>query len=149
MLRLSRPRDSDLDSVVERSRQTNLTYPEVGATRSGSAPAGYRLDYYERLLGSDQGLFESGVLALRAWQGQTGAGVRVYPDGATVEPDSTVLFILRTMGLWAIAPCRVVYVETEPSRVRFAYRTLPGHPEQGEVAMSVGRDDSGAVTARI
>src|SRR5207302_1469378 len=76
-------------------------------------------------------------------------GVRVFPDGATVEPDSAVLFVLRMMGLWAIAPCRVVYVATEPSRFAFAYGTLPGHPERGEVAMSISRDDTGAVTARI
>lgn len=149
MLRLSQPRGAVLDRLLQQSRQGTLSYPEAGATRSGSLPAGYRLDHYERRLGSDPGLFERAVSALRNWQGHIGAGVRVYPDGAIVEPDSTVLFVLRTIGLWVIAPCRVVYLENEPSRFAFAYGTLPGHPERGEVGMTVHRDESGVVTACI
>jgi uncharacterized protein (UPF0548 family) len=149
VLRLSQPRGADLDRLLEQSRQATPSYPEVGATRSGSLPAGYRLDRYERRLGSDPGVYEKAVSALRNWQGHIGARVRVYPDGAVVEPDSTVLFVLRAIGLWTIAPCRVVYVESEPSRFAFAYGTLPGHPERGEVAMTIRRDDPGAVTACI
>lgn len=148
MLHLVRLSDSDLHRVLEKSREAKLSYAEVGATKSRPLPAGYRLDYYERRLGSEEGRFESAVDALRRWQGQIGAGVQIFPDGATVEIDITVLFVLRTMGLWAVAPCRVVYVVDEPSRFCFAYGTLPGHPERGEVAMSVSRDD-GDVVARI
>jgi uncharacterized protein (UPF0548 family) len=149
MLRLARPSDSDLQRVLETSRHAELSYEEVGATKDTSLPAGYRLDHYERHLGSDEGRFERAVDALRHWQGHVGAGFRIVPDGATVEVDSTVLFVLRATGLWAIAPCRVVYVIDEPARFRFAYGTLPGHPESGEVAMSVSRDDGGTVVARI
>jgi uncharacterized protein (UPF0548 family) len=135
--------------VLERSSHAKLSYREVGATRSGALPTGYRLDRYERRLGVQEGLFENAVDALRSWQGHIGAGVRIVPDGAKVETDSTVLFVLRTMGLWAIAPCRVVYVDAEASRFRFAYGTLPGHPERGEVAMTISHEDTGSVVARI
>jgi NAD(P)-dependent dehydrogenase (short-subunit alcohol dehydrogenase family) len=37
----------------------------------------------------------------------------------------------------AVAPCRVVYVTEEARRFSFAYGTLPGHPEQGEVAFAM------------
>jgi uncharacterized protein (UPF0548 family) len=149
MLHLARPSDSDLQRVLEKSRRAELPYEEVGATKGTPLPAGYRLDHYERRLGSEEGRFERAVDALRRWQGHVGAGVRIFPDGATVEIDSTVLFVLRTTGLWAIAPCRVVYVVDEPSRFCFAYGTLPGHPERGEVAMTVSREDAGSVVARI
>jgi uncharacterized protein (UPF0548 family) len=86
---------------------------------------------------------------LRQWRGQTGAGIRVHPDGATVEDGSTVLFIVRTFGLWSVLPCRVVCVEERDAAFRFAYGTLPGHLERGEVSMSVERQGDGEVVARI
>jgi uncharacterized protein (UPF0548 family) len=138
-----------LRRALDKSRHAELSYEEVGATKDAPLPAGYRLDHYERHLGSDEGRFERAVGALRRWQGHIGAGVRIFPDGVTVEIDSTVLFVLRATGLWAIAPCRVVYGIDEPARFRFAYGTLPGHPERGEVAMSVSREDGGSVVARI
>jgi len=47
--------------------------------------------------------------------------------------------LLRAGGLWAPAPCRVVYVEAAPDSFAFAYGTLPGHPETGEVAFRIDR----------
>lgn len=55
------------------------------------------------------------------------------------------MLLLRAAGLWAPAPCRVVYVVDEPNEVGFAYGTLPGHPETGEAAFTVSRDPSGEV----
>jgi len=43
----------------------------------------------------------------------------------------------------------VVYVEQEPERFAFAYGTLPGHPERGEVKFVVERDATGEVVFRI
>jgi uncharacterized protein (UPF0548 family) len=48
-----------------------------------------------------------------------------------------------------VAPCRVVYVTNEPDRFGFAYGTLPGHPERGEEAFHVAKDDSGTVRFEI
>jgi uncharacterized protein (UPF0548 family) len=47
--------------------------------------------------------------------------------------------LLLQAGLWAPAPCRVVYVVDEPDRTGFAYGTLPGHPESGEAALTLVR----------
>lgn len=149
MLCLTRPSDSDLQRVLEKSRRAELSYEEVGASKGTPLPAGYRHDHYQRRLGFEEDRFERAVDALGRWQGHVGAGVRIFPDGATVEIDSTVLFVLRATGLWAVAPCRVVYVVDESSRFCFAYGTLPGHPERGEVAMTVSREDAGSVVARI
>jgi uncharacterized protein (UPF0548 family) len=141
MLRLRKPSEGDLRRVFAASERAEVTYDE--------ARAGYRLDHYERRLGTGEGLFERAVEALRHWQSHIGAGVDVFPHGATVEDGGTVLFVLRAFGVWTIAPCRVVYVREEPSRFSFAYGTLPGHPERGEVTMTVSRGDAGTVTARL
>jgi uncharacterized protein (UPF0548 family) len=148
VLRLLAPSDALLDRALAAARAAEPTYPEVGATRSGQLPAGYRLDRYERRLGSKEGRFEGAVGALRRWQGQIGAGIRVLPAGATVEAGGTVLFVVRTVGLWSILPCRVVYVVEDESRFSFGYGTLPGHLERGEVEMTVAREE-GEVVARI
>ena len=149
MLRLVAPSDSLLDHALAEACAAEPSYPEVGATRDEEFPAGYRIDRYERRLGTADGVFERAVDAVRRWQAQIGAGIRVYPDGATVEYGATVLFVVRTLGLCSVLPCRVVYVSQDDSRFCFGYGTLPGHLECGEVAMSVERTDGGAVVARI
>jgi uncharacterized protein (UPF0548 family) len=99
-------------------------------------PEGYRHDRYEAAVGEGAGVFDRAAAALLAWQAQIGAGVEVFPRGSQVEEGATVILLLRA-GLWAPAPCRVVYVIDEPDKVGFAYGTLPGHPECGEAAFSL------------
>ena len=45
-----------------------------------------------------------------------------------------------------VAPCRVVYVTTEPGQFGFAYGTLQGHPEHGEEAFHVTKQGDGTVS---
>jgi uncharacterized protein (UPF0548 family) len=80
------------------------------------------------------------VSALRAWEAQSGAGARVFPPGAAVEDDGTVVLVIRVGGLWASLPCRVVYTYETRDAFAFAYGTLPRHPETGEVAFGIQRD---------
>src|SRR5579859_1537684 len=102
-------------------------------------PGGYRHDRYEAPVGAGADVFDRAAAALLAWQAQIGGGVKVFPAGSQVTDAATVVLLLRA-GLWAPAPCRVVYVIAEPDRAGFAYGTLPGHPECGEVAFTLTRD---------
>ena len=102
-------------------------------------PDGYRHDRYEASLGAGADVFDRAAAALLAWQAQAGAGVEVFPGGSQVTEGATVVLLLRA-GLWAPAPCRVVYVIAEPGKTGFAYGTLPGHPECGEAAFTLIRD---------
>jgi len=97
-------------------------------------PRGYRHDQYEAIVGEGQDALRRAAAALFTWRAHTGAGVEVFPRGARVRDGETVVLLLRAAGLWAPAPCRVVYVIDEPTRVGFAYGTLPGHPECGEAS---------------
>ncbi len=149
MLRLHRPSAEDLARLLATAKAADLSYGEAGATKDSPLPAGYRLDHYERRLSSNEGVFERAVGALRGWKAHVGAGVEIVPDDARVTVGETVLFVIKTAVFWAAAPCRVVYVVDEPNQFSFAYGTLPGHPEQGEAAMIVERNEIGEVVFRI
>jgi uncharacterized protein (UPF0548 family) len=145
VLRLRRPSENSLEELLSAAKKATFTYPEVGATRDEQMPGGYRHDRYEAPLGEGAGLFENAARALLGWQAQVGAGVEVFPRGSQVADGATVVLLLRA-GLWAPAPCRVVYVINEPDMVGFAYGTLPGHPERGEAAFTLVRDGDEWVT---
>lgn len=147
-LRARRPAANETQRLLGEAKAAAPTYPEVGATRNGTLPAGYRHDGYERVLGRGEEVFDRAVAALRSWQAQIGAGARVFPDGARVGDEETVVLLIRAPALWAALPCRVVYVDDDPHRFAFAYGTLPGHPERGEVAFAI-EDDVDDVVFRI
>jgi uncharacterized protein (UPF0548 family) len=138
VLRLRKPSEGSLRGLLSAAELARLTYPEVGATRAEQMPGGYRHDRYETLVGEGVSVFDRAAAALFAWQAQVGAGVEVFPRESRVEDGRTVVLLLRA-GLWAPAPCRVVYVINEPGTTGFAYETLPGHPECGEAAFTVVR----------
>jgi uncharacterized protein (UPF0548 family) len=146
VLRLRKPSHDALEELLAQAGDAALTYPEVGATSGGgSLPAGYRHDRYAVRVGVGSDVFERAVQALRKWQPQKGAGVEVVPPDATVGENETVILLLRAAGLWAPAPCRVVYVIDSAEQFGFAYGTLPRHPEMGEVAFTVSRDSAESV----
>ena len=149
MLRVRRPSAAAIDRLLVEVRGAEPTYPEVGRTRAEQLPPGYRHDRYERRLGRGDGTFGRAAAALCAWQAQIGAGARVFPEGARVDTEDTIIMLIRPSGLWAALPCRVVYVDDEPERFAFAYGTLPGHPEQGEAAFRIERSETGDVFFRI
>jgi uncharacterized protein (UPF0548 family) len=149
VLRWTKPSGEGLARLLANAKAADPSYSEVGATSNSSLPAGYRLDHYERQLGSDENVFERAVEALRGWKAHAGAGVEVVPGDARVTVGATVLLLIKAAGLWAVAPFRVVYVVDEPDRFGFAYGTLAGHPERGEVAMIVERHHRDGVVFRI
>jgi uncharacterized protein (UPF0548 family) len=149
VLRARRPSSEALLQLLSQARAATPTYAEVGATKREPFPAGYRHDAYAIDLGEGERTFEQAVETLRDWGAQTGAGIEIVPAGARVSEAETVILVIRTGGLWAIAPCRVVYVVEEPDHFAFAYGTLPGHPEQGEAAFAINRSESGAVSFHV
>src|SRR3954452_6396153 len=103
MLRVTRPSATDIEALLSRSAGAEPTYAEVGATRNAELPAGYRHDSYETELGLGGETFARASDALRRWQAHKGAGAIVVPDELVVD-GGTVLLLLRTLGLWAVAP---------------------------------------------
>lgn len=117
-----------------------LSYAEVGAT-NGTLPRGYRHDRWHTDLGIDEAeRFDRAVAALRNWQPQRGAGLRVSPD-TPVQADLTFALVLPVRPLTVLAGARIVYILDEADRWGFAYGTLASHPEQGEEYFGVIRND--------
>ncbi len=139
MFSLKKPSTAELAALVgDTDAIGDLSYSEVGAT-SGDLPAGYRHDRWQTDLGPDHGdRFDRATTALRHWQPQRGAGLRVFPDDP-VRLDHTFVLVIRLGLVYATAGGRVVYVNDEPNRYRFAYGTLTSHPEQGEESFAVER----------
>jgi uncharacterized protein (UPF0548 family) len=144
-----RPSADALDQLLGRARTAGFTYTEVGSTSRDDRPRGYRHDVDEAPIGRGPEVFDLAVSALRRWQAQIGAGIEVVPDGATVAEGETALLLIAAAGLWIVAPCRVVYIVEEPGTFRFAYGTLPGHPEQGEASFAVLRNGADEVVFRV
>jgi uncharacterized protein (UPF0548 family) len=147
VLRLGPPGEPRLRALLERQASAALTYDEAGCTSGDDRPAGYTHDEYDRSLGA--GSFVRAVLGLRTWQAHLGAGIAVYPEGATIELDANVILSVHIGPIYAMAPCRIVYVIEEPDRFGFAYGTLPGHPERGEEAFIVERGPTDIARFRI
>jgi uncharacterized protein (UPF0548 family) len=141
----SRPSDHHIDAVVARVTDRSLTYDEVGATRQSTLPPGYHHDRRSVSLGRGDNAFRLGREAIRRWEAQRFAGAIVRPADPPVLGGVTVV-ALRFGPTFVLAPCKIVYVTDDPHRFGFAYGTLPGHPERGEEAFHVERQDDDEVS---
>ncbi|MGW4465384.1 DUF1990 family protein [Micromonospora sp. NPDC004704] len=120
-----------------------LTYDEVGATRTGRLPPGYRHLRYRTSIGRVD--FAAAGEAVLDWRLHRAAGVRIEASGPRAAEGVTVVAGLGLGPLRLRAPCRVVWAVADGSRAGFGYGTLPGHPARGEEAFLVERDDRGEV----
>lgn len=129
-------------------RAAQPTYPLIGGTRDGQAPAGYRTFHRSTVLPPDSSL-ATAARDLLSWQVQLRAGLRVSASTDQVAVDTVVELSIGIGRLAIQAPCRVVYVIHGPDRCEFAYGTLPGHPESGEEAFVLERTQNGGVCFTI
>lgn len=119
---------------------TDLTYPEVGATRREPLPAGYHHLHYRRYLG--RGTFARAGEAVLSFAMHRATGARVTADADRAAPGVRV-----SIGapIGPTAPCQVVWTVDDGRRAGFGYGTLPGHLARGEEAFLVTEDDEGRV----
>jgi uncharacterized protein (UPF0548 family) len=132
-----------------RFEEAGLTYPEVGATRDGPAPAGYRQVRRDAPIGRGRPAFERAVDGLFGWHMHRRAGLEVVGPVEEAAAGVTVLLRAGWGPFHLMIPCRVVYTVEESGRKGFAYGTLPGHPEQGEEAFTLELTATDEVRFRI
>jgi uncharacterized protein (UPF0548 family) len=77
-----------------------------------------------------------------------GAGLRVAVDGPIAIGTNVAFSAPLPIG-FVDGTCRIVVVVEEPNRYGFAYGTLSIHPESGEEAFVVSRDQDGNVRLDI
>jgi uncharacterized protein (UPF0548 family) len=135
---------------LRRAEAAPATYPEVGATRQATMPAGryHRLEREVRVGVGDEA-FDRARVTVLTWGMQREAGLLVFPADQPPTEGLTVLVVTRLGPLRVIAPCRVLWTVDEPARAGFGYGTLPGHPESGEEAFLVERGAGGEVRALV
>jgi uncharacterized protein (UPF0548 family) len=148
-LLLTKPSDHAVERFVATQRDLDVTYTDVGAARDGTKPRGFHVDVFSVELGRGDAVFERAKDGLRQWAAHREAGVSVTPPDAQLVVGETVGLVVRTGGVYMRAACRVVWTIDESDRFGFGYGTLPGHPECGEEAFVVNRDDEGRITFDI
>jgi uncharacterized protein (UPF0548 family) len=132
----------------DRLAAAELTYREVGGTR-GDLPAGYRHLTRRVPIGHGRQPFTDAANAVRQWQVQVRAGLKVSASSPAAVPGAVVILGLGIGPLRLDAPCRVVYVVDDRRRSGFAYGTLAGHPESGEEAFMIEHHDDDMVSFTV
>lgn len=148
MLSIGRPSPARLHAALDRAGGQDLTYPEVGATRS-EMPPGYLRLRREVRLGTGDDVFARTADGLLHWRMHERSGLVVHAASPDAVPGAVVTLAVPLGPVWRLASCRVVWTVDEPTRRGFAYGTLPGHPESGEESFVVEQDASGAVVFRL
>lgn len=136
MVSLRKPSTEKMRTFLISQSRLAFSYPAVGATKTTRVPpTGYVVDHTRVRLGEGAAAFAAARAALGRW-GQFQLGwVGAWSPADSIEVGSDVAVAGRSMGLWWLNACRVVYVVDEPGPVTkfgFAYGTLPGHVERGE-----------------
>ncbi len=135
IFRATEPAREDVGRVVDRLRSTTFTYDLVGATR-GPLPDGWNNDQVDGVIGHGEAQAAAAEEALRAWAMFDLDWVRPHRTDVPQVEGQMMAFTARTLGVWTINVCRVVYrIEEDDGvvrRVGFAYGTLPGHVLSGE-----------------
>jgi uncharacterized protein (UPF0548 family) len=131
-----------------------FSYAEVGATRSmavASLDDRYLVHDETWEVGSGRSAFEAASECLMTLDMQRAAGLAVIAAPDLVEDGSTFRLGIGIGRLRVNAPCRVVYtLDDTADSSGFAYGTLDGHPESGEVRFELGLGpDEGPVHLRI
>ena len=146
---LIRPTQRALEKWQAQAEQDRVTYSQVGATGSPHLPDGYAHTRQSVVVGSGVADFARSVEALQGWRAHLHAGATLSPPRPDIVAGAAVLAVVRVLLVFAVVPCRIVYVTDEDHRFGFAYGTLPGHPERGEEAFHVALAEDGVVTFQI
>jgi uncharacterized protein (UPF0548 family) len=137
MISLHRPSTAEIDSYLARVRRQPFSYPEVGASRDNAPPAGYVIDHRLIQVGVGESAFQAARECLRRWDVFQLGWISVCWPHIAPEPGAAVATLVRLGPTWWLNPCRVIYVEDEPRRLRFAYGTTIDHFATGEERFTV------------
>ncbi|MGA1812349.1 DUF1990 family protein [Frondihabitans sp. 4ASC-45] len=118
------------------------TAPSLPAWPATSAS--YRRSEVSAVIGRGDAAWSRASTGVLRWEVKTRSGFRV-DDGRPVVAGRRVTVTAQVAGVRVVEPVQVVEVVDEPSRVGFSYRTLPGHPVDGEEAFVVHRSGDDVV----
>lgn len=101
------------------------------------------------VLGSGRAVFDEAAERLMTWQVHRDAGLGVRATSPRVLPGVRVALRIGTRPVGITARCVVVGVVAEATEQGFTYRTLPGHPEEGDEHFRVSLESDGTVRGTV
>jgi uncharacterized protein (UPF0548 family) len=134
MFSLSQPTEQRIERFLASQCRRQLSYAEVGQSRTAHAPPGMFVNHGRVKLGRGEETFRSAREALANWR-MFPAWIRLRPVGLPISEGNVVMTIARCFGLWTVNACRIVYViedATDVTRFGFGYGTLEDHAMIGE-----------------
>ena len=137
---LRRPSEVDLDRLLARCKDDGLTYAPIGCSLSESTPEHFTRRHWSTTFGSGDA-FALAVDALSHWRVQANSGLVVRSDGPMAVGTNVAMSAPLPLAGFVDVTCRVVAIVDEPDRYGFAYGTLSVHPERGEEAFVVTREE--------
>lgn len=123
-----------------------MTMPEAPVW--GASDAAFRRSEVSAVVGRGDDCWRRAADDVLRWRVKTRSGFWVE-DQARVRPGQRLQIRARVLGVTVVEPVEVVAVVEEDDRVGFSYRTLPGHPVDGEEAFIVQRDEGGEVVLTV
>jgi uncharacterized protein (UPF0548 family) len=134
MLFFRRPNARTIQLFLEEQSRHAFAYAAIGAT-AATVPSGYLVNHIRIHLGAGEKVFAAAKQALEQWQQFRLGWVETYPSNTPIAEGRVVAILARSLGLWWLNACRIVYVIDADSAVKrygFAYGTLPDHMASGE-----------------
>ena len=146
MISLRKPTTETIRAFLASQSGLDLSYPAVGATAT-QPPSGYTVDHTRIRLGEGEAVFAAAKAALGRWEQFNLGWVQAWSPDDSIKKGGLVGVSGRSLGLWWLNACRVVYVVDEQdvpvTRFGFAYGTLPEHAESGEERFLIEWDQGG------
>lgn len=144
MLSLWKPSAESISLFLACQAKHDFTYTAVGATAT-TPPAGYVVDHTRVKVGEGEAVFNAAAAALRRWEQFNLDWLEAWPPNTPIKAGEVVAIVARSIGLWWLNACRIVYVIDEAGPITtfgFAYGTLPGHAGSGEERFLIEWDQS-------
>lgn len=147
MLSLWKPEFIAIRQFLKQQAEFDFTYTGVGATAT-QPPKGYVVDHTRAKLGEGEAVFATAKSFLQRWQQFRLGWLEAWPSDTAIQQGEVVAVVARSVGLWWLNACRIVYVidDNQPlQRFGFAYGTLPDHVGSGEERFLIEMDEAGDV----
>jgi uncharacterized protein (UPF0548 family) len=138
---LRKPSAQTISSFLATQANLGLTYSAVGATAT-APPIGFVVDHTRMLLGRSPETFAAAKAALQRWDQFRLGWLEACPATTPIKEGAAIAILARSLGVWWLNACRIVYVVDEADRFGFAYGTLPDHMGTGEERFLIEREAS-------
>jgi len=107
MFLFAEPNEEALAQFLESQKGNSFSYAEVGVSRNGSVPDGYRIDRTRAQIGRGHTAFERAIEAVRCWKMFDLTWMKVYPGDTPLIAGATVAVLIKHFGFWSLNAAQI------------------------------------------